>query len=172
MENQVYKGQFIRVTEEDINKTVFERVYIQDSITIFAFDDNLDLIFVKENRPHETPAFRWKPVTGFFESDTDISGNANRELQEEIGKKAKIIIPFFEIVHTGTINIRQYFVIAKELTDSKLPNPDGEDSIVSIRTVPLQEAVNSALEGDLAKGATAYGLLKLHLELERGIIKL
>jgi len=172
MENKVYKGQFVQVTEEEIQGSVYERVYIRSAMTIFPVDDNKRILFIKEKRLHETPSVRWKPVTGYFEEDQSLEENANRELQEEIGKKAGSITHFFSMQLTGTINIVQKFVIARDLQDSKVPNPDGEDTILEIAALDLEEIRERTLGGEFAKGSVGYGLLKLYFEVKEGIIRL
>ncbi len=172
MEEYVYKGNFLQVSEEEINGEIYERAYIRDAMTIFPFDNKGNILIIKENRVHEKPSIRWKPVTGFYEYEYDYSGNVNRELQEEIGFKARTITPYFEIKQTGTINITQYFAIATQLEPSKLPNPDGEESIMEIAAIPIDEALTRTLSGELVRGTAGYALLKLCIEIENGHLKL
>jgi 8-oxo-dGTP pyrophosphatase MutT (NUDIX family) len=172
MEKKVYNGQFVQVTEEEIQGSLYERVYIRNAMTIFPVDDKKRILFIKEKRLHETPPVRWKPVTGYFEEGQSLEENANRELQEEIGKKAGSITPFFSMHITGTINIVQKFVIARDLQDSKVPNPDGEDTILEIAALDLEEILDRTLGGEFAKGSVGYGLLKLYYEVKNGTISL
>ena len=172
MEKQAYNGNFVKVTEEEIDGAVYERVYIRNSMTIFPIDDKGRVFFIREKRVHENPPVRWKPVTGYIEEGFSLEENANRELQEEIGKKAEIIEPFFQIRLTGTINIVQNFVIARQLSDSKLPNPDGEDTVLEASPLALDEILKRTLDGEFAKGSVGYGLMKLCYEVKNGIISL
>jgi ADP-ribose pyrophosphatase YjhB (NUDIX family) len=172
MEHTVYRGKFIRVTEDIIDGTLYERAYIRDSVTIFAVDDDKNLYFIREKRPHETPPERWKAVTGFLEEGETVEENANRELQEEIGKRAGEIRLLLSVRHSGTINLTQHFVLARKLENRKLPNPDGEDSILEIRTLSLKEAVAWSLDGRLARGGGGYGLLKLNYDVNAGLVRL
>jgi len=168
MEQNVYGGKFVTVTEEVIDNCVYERVYIQNAMTILPVDDQGRILFIKEKRIHETPQIRWKPVTGYFETGFNLEENANRELQEEIGKKAESITPFFQMQLSGTVNMTQYFVIARNLFNSKLPNPDGEDTILDIAPLDMEEILKRTLEGEFAKGSVGYGLMKLYYEIQHG----
>ena len=168
MEENVYQGRFVRVTEEIIDGAVYERVYMRHSVTIFPFDPEGRLIVIQEKRVHETPRIRWKPVTGFWEEGFDLVENVNRELQEEVGKKAGVIQPYFEISSTGSFNIIQRFAVAWDLADSKIPNPDGEDTIVSIKHLDLEEVLQRTLSGELSKGSVGYGLMRLYHDIRRG----
>ncbi|MFC1584183.1 NUDIX hydrolase [Fibrobacterota bacterium] len=172
MEKPVYNGRFVKVTEEEISGSVYERVYVQNAMTILPIDSRGRVLFIKEKRAHERPPMRWKPVTGYFEEGYSLEENANRELQEEIGKKAEVIEPFFKMNISGTINITQHFVIARGLTDSKIPNPDGEDTIMEIAPLTLDEILERTLNGEFAKGSVGYGLMKLYYEVKNGTLSL
>lgn len=172
MERTAYKGNFIRVTEETIDGSLYERAYVRDSVTVFAVDEDKNLFFIREKRPHETPPERWKAVTGFLEEGETVEDNANRELQEEIGKRAGELRLLLSIRHSGTINLTQHFVLARRLENHKLPNPDGEDSILEITKLSLKEAVAWTLDGRLARGGGGYGLLKLNHDVETGLVSL
>ena len=167
-----YNGKFIQVMEEDIEGAIYEKVFIQDSLTIFPFNSKGELLLIKEKRVHESPPISWKCVTGFYEHEYDLEGNANRELQEEIGKKAGTITPFFDIRQSGTFNTHQHFVIATDLTDSKIPNPDGEDTIIEVKAVGLDEVFTRTINGELSRGAAGYGILRLIHEIKVKSIKI
>lgn len=165
-----YQGEFLAVHELTVGNQIFEKAYITPGITIFPITERQTLLLVKEFRPHETPSVRWKPVTGFFESQFSYEENVSRELQEEIGFLPKKILPYFEERQTGTINVVSYFALALNLTPSKLPNPDGEDTILEFREFSFHEVLQKTLTGDLAGGRTAFALLKLCLEFKEGKI--
>jgi len=171
-EDVVYSGNFIKVTEENIQGAIYERAYINHALTIFPIDDNGRLILIKENRVHEKPNIRWKPVTGFYEDEFSFKENVNRELQEEIGLKASKIRPYFEIKQTGTINMTHYFAVASDLTESKIPNPDGEESILEISSINMEEVFERTLSGELVRGSSGYGLLKLYYDIKNGALVL
>jgi len=166
-----YEGKFIQVSEEVIDEKVFERVYIHDSMVIFPITNEGKILFIKEYRPHEKPNERWKPVTGFYESG-DLTENVNRELQEEIGKIASKVELYFKVKPSGTINSTTYFAIARDLTDSKLPNPDGEETILDVHALSLDEMVERTVNGEFAKGIAAYAIMRMHYEVGKGILLL
>ncbi len=172
MENPAYQGKFVRVTEEEIEGSVYERVYLRHALTVLPIDNKGRVLFIKERRLHETPSIRWKPVTGFLEEYGTVEENANRELQEEIGKIADSIQPYFHVRHTGTLNLEQHFVIARGLRDNKLPNPDGENSIIEVAALGLDEILKRALDGEFARGTVGFVLMKLYYEIKNGIIEL
>ena len=69
MENKVYQGQIVTVTEEKIENINWERVYLPNGVIIFPMNDQGQILMVEEKRPHENPPFRIKPVSGILEPD-------------------------------------------------------------------------------------------------------
>ncbi|MDP2907835.1 MAG: NUDIX domain-containing protein [Nanoarchaeota archaeon] len=172
MEKTVYNGKFIKVTEEEIEGKTYERAYVIEPIIILPFNEKGELLIIKEKRLHEKPKIRWKLVTGVYEKDVSLEENVNRELQEEIGKKASKIKHYLTVKTTGTLNeVKRYF-IATGLIDSKIPNPDGEDSIIKVKPLSLEKVVEKTLKGKLSTGTTGYVLLKLYHDIIEGKISI
>lgn len=172
MEQQVYGGRFIQVTEERIGKSLYERAYLKHSVTVFPVDAQGRMLFIQECRVHENPQVRWKSVTGFLEEGATVEENANRELQEEIGQKAGSLEVIETMRLTGTINMAQHYVLARDLSEAKLPNPDGEASILAVAALPLDEVLRRTLTGEIARGAGAFVLLRLLYQVEKGLRRL
>jgi 8-oxo-dGTP pyrophosphatase MutT (NUDIX family) len=156
-----YHGKYIQIEESFIEGKLWEKAYFRPGIVIFPITDEGKIILVKEKRPHENPTFRLKPVTGIFEPEFSVEENALREMQEEIGRSAKTIELFLELQSTGTVNNKQYFVLAKELFAKKVPNPDGEDSIQEILEVTINELEEMVWSMKLPWGQSTLGIFKL-----------
>jgi len=56
MENEIYVGKIIKVTEEMINGITWERAYLPNGVIVFPITGDGKIILVKEKRPHENPA--------------------------------------------------------------------------------------------------------------------
>lgn len=168
MENEVYKGQIVRVTEEKIGEIKWERVYLPHGVVIFPIDDDGKILMVEEKRPHENPPVRIKPVSGILETDRGTPEyNAQREMQEEIGFKADILENFFTLRGSGTVNHTQYFFIARNLIPSKLPNPDGEDTIMSIKRFTPDELMERYQTEEIRWSMSTLGFFKLYQLLKK-----
>ena len=140
MEEIKYQGKFIKVTEEKIEDNIWERVYLQNGVQVFAIDHDNKFLLVEEKRPHEIHPTRLKFVTGLMDdNETDPLLTANRELQEEIGYKAQDLKIINHRHTSGTLNNHFYQILAKDLVPSKIPNPDGEDTIVKIHRFSMTE---------------------------------
>lgn len=163
MQNQVYKGQIVQVTEEKIDNITWERVFLPSGVIIFPINDKGEILMVEEKRPHENPPVRIKPVSGILESDKGTPAeNAQREMQEEIGYKATSLENFWTLKGSGTINHEQYFFVAKGLVPSKLPNPDGEDTIMAIKAFTVEELMQKYLSDEIKWSMSTLGFFRLY----------
>lgn len=169
MEDLKYNGKIIQVTEETLNGLVWERCYLPDGVIVFPFTKEGKILFVKESRPHETPTVRLKPVSGILEKEKGSpEENANRELQEEIGFKAEKLENFLTLKSNGTVNNTQYFFMATGLSVSKLPNPDGEDTILEIVELGLEELHELYMNETIRWSHSTLGFLKLYSMIQSG----
>lgn len=162
MEKQVYKGQIVRVTEEVIGGITWERAYLPSGVIIFPINEEGKVLMVEEKRPHENPPVRIKPVSGILESDKGSpEENAQREMQEEIGFKAGKIENYWTMKSTGTVNSEQHFFVARDLLASKFPNPDGEDTIMSVKAFTLEELREKYLNDEIKWSMSTLGFFRL-----------
>ncbi len=162
MEREAYKGNIIRVTEEKIGDITWERAYLPDGVIIFPITDDGKILLIEEKRPHENPPVRIKPVSGILEHEkgTPVE-NAQREMQEEIGFKAQDMQLLWTMKGSGTVNNNQYFFVARNLVPSKLPNPDGEDTILGMRPFTPQELWETILSDQIRWSMSTLGIIRL-----------
>ena len=162
MENEVYKGNIIRITEQDIEGIVWERAYLPNGVIVFPITSDGKIVLIKEKRPHENPPVRIKPVSGILELDKgDPEENAQREMQEEIGLRAGKMELLWTMKSTGTVNNEQYFFIARDLIPSKLPNPDGEDVIMELIEFSPQELLQVLMKDEIKWSMSTLGIFRL-----------
>ena len=147
MERTVYKGNFIEVKELKVGNHTWEKAYFPDSLVIFPITKDNEIIMVEELRPHEDNQVIQKFVTGHIEKGEDVLDCANRELQEEAGFKSNKLTEILVHRSSGTINSNFYFVMAEDLEVSKLPNPDGEDTILNVKKIKLN-TIKQQLENE------------------------
>lgn len=167
MEKEVYKGQIIQVTEEVIEGITWERAYLPDGVIIFPIADDGKIIMIKEKRPHEDPPFRIKPISGMLEPEKGSpEENAQRELQEEVGLKAGELENFWTSKSSGTVNCVHYFYIARNLSASKLPNPDGEDTIMEVISFDIEELMQKFLKDEIRWSMSTLGFFRLYNQLK------
>lgn len=162
MEKEVYKGNILRVTEEVIGGITWEKVHLPSGVIIFPITDEGKIILIRERRPHENPPVRIKPVSGILEEKLGSpEENAQREMQEEIGLRARDIKLLMTLKSTGTVTHTQYFFVARGLEAAKLPNPDGEEVIEALIEYTPEE-LRSALKNDQIKWSmSTLGMFRL-----------
>jgi len=171
MESVKYKGSFIKVTEEKINGIVWERAYLKSGVQVFPMTEDGKIYLIEEKRPHENNPIRLKFVTGLMDKEgEDPLSTANRELQEEIGYKAEHLKILTHRHTTGTINNHFYQILATGLVKSKIPNPDGEDSIVSIKPYSIEEIFELLDNEKLPWSMGALGILKIQRMQKKGLL--
>lgn len=161
MENFKYSGKFIQVSEVNIDNQIWEKAYLPSGVILFPFNNDGKLMVIREKRPHEENKSRLKFVSGHLEDTENVLETANRELQEEVGFKSLNLQIFHEHHSSGTINNSLYFVLAKNLVPSKLPNPDGEETIMEVLYYELSEVKEMLLNGKIPFTFPALGVFKL-----------
>lgn len=162
MENEVYKGQIVRVTEEKIGHINWERVYVPNGVIVFPIDKEGRILLIEEKRPHENPPVRIKPVSGILEPEKGTPmENAQREMQEEIGLKALKMEHLWTMKGSGTINHEQHFFVARDLVASKLPNPDGEETIMGIIPFTPADLMQKLMNDELRWSMSTLGIFRL-----------
>jgi 8-oxo-dGTP pyrophosphatase MutT (NUDIX family) len=168
MEKEVYKGNIIRVTEEKIGAINWERVHLPDGVIIYPVNEQGQVLMIEEKRPHEDPPVRIKAVSGILEYDKGTpEENAQRELQEEVGFRAGSLERLMVMKGTGTVSNTQYYFIARDLTPSKLPNPDGEDTIIGYRFYEPGELLRMFMADEIKWSMSTLGFLRLYHSLQK-----
>ena len=162
MEQVVYKGEIIKVTTEKIGEILWERAYLPHGVIIYPITKEGKILLINEKRPHENPPHRVKAVSGILEPEKGSpEENAQREMQEEIGFKAGKLEHLWTLTGTGTINQYQHFFIARDLIASKLPNPDGEETIMEILEYAPEEILKMLMEDQMKWSLSTLGLFRL-----------
>ncbi len=161
METTKYQGKYMRVTEEFIEGNNWERCYLRDGVIIYALDENEKFILIQEKRPHEIEKVRLRFPAGHLEEGISVLENANKELREELGIRAKEVSEFFKIRTSGTVNNTVHFVLAKDFVKDPLPNPDG-DVILSIERYSKEEILDLIMQDKLRWSTAVLGFMRLH----------
>ena len=169
MEITKYEGKFIKVTEQEIDNAIWERAYIQSGVQVFPLTKEGKVYLIEERRPHEVNPIRLKFVTGLMDKEgEDPLETANREMQEEIGFKANHLEILMHRQSSGTINQHFYQVIATDLTPLKIPNPDGEETIVSIKAYSIDEVIDFFESGKIKWGIDALAIYRIKEMITNG----
>ncbi len=162
-----YSGRFVQVKESVIDGHKWEKVFLPDSLVVFPIDSENRIVMIEEKRPHETTPSRLKFVTGHLEPNESSLVSANREMMEEIGFKAHKLTEFYKHESSGTLNSMFHFIAARDLEPKKIPNPDGEESILKVVHIPIPEIESMLYEYKLNWTLSSLGffqILKMYKE--------
>ena len=122
MQEIKYSGNYITVTEENINNHIFERVKLRRGVHIIPYRDDGKILLIYERRVHERD-IRWKLVSGWVDKEhKTILEHAQEELAEEVGYSAEQWREFYNTDRNDlTFSTSTYYFTCTHLT--KLENP-------------------------------------------------
>ena len=137
----------------------------QPVVVVIPIDSNNNVILVRQYRYPVGAALLEAPAGG-VEGSEQLQDCAQRELQEEVGHKArsmKDIGRFWASPGISTELIHAY--VARDLVPSQL-EPDPDENIV-IERYPLSRVAGLIREGEIQDGKTIAALLILTCVLEQ-----
>lgn len=161
-EKTFYRGNYVKLTEQYVGNIIFEKAYIRGAVIVFPMEEDGRIYFIKERRPHEEIKERWKPVTGFLEDNSNWEEDSQKELQEEIGKKAEKLTLLSHVKNRGSVNVDKYFVLAEGLSDSKIDGADDEGLILDKKLFSLDELLEKTITGEIYFNFDSLGIFLLH----------
>jgi 8-oxo-dGTP pyrophosphatase MutT (NUDIX family) len=135
------------------------------AIGIIPLDENNNTWLVGQYR-YVPDVYSWEIPMGGGPLDIDPLESAKRELKEETGFSAA---HWDVLMHLHTSNSitdeRGIVYVAKDLTEGDTEFGETED--LQIVKLPLQEAVERVLQGEITDAISVAGLLKLAMETDR-----
>ena len=173
----IYKGSVIKLRVDNAilpnGKTATREVVEHPGgVCVLPVDKNGDVLLVKQFRyPYmeetlEVPAGK-RDKAG--DSDPLVCGK--RELKEETGATAGTYIPIGTLYPSpGYCDEVIYMYIALDLTFGKA-QPD-EDEFINLCRMPLKEAVDMVLRGEIPDSKTQAAILKAEIMLKKGELPL
>lgn len=170
----VFEGNIFNIKRRDItypNGEVERHEYCErfNSATILAFDKNNNLLLTREFRVG-TNAYIWFMPTGKIDKGETPVESAQRELREEIGKRAEIIKPIFSGPASSSYFLWDVFVFAaKDLIDDPLV-PEEKFPIELVPT-PMDKAVQMAMDGTIENQFLAFYIIRFDYMLKHGQFK-
>jgi 8-oxo-dGTP pyrophosphatase MutT (NUDIX family) len=136
------------------------------AIGIVPLDDDWNTWLVGQYR-YTLGRYSWEIPEGGCPEGTDMLESAQRELLEETGISAKIWTPLLEM-HTSNSVTDEYGVayMAQGLTFGEAHPEETED--LRVRKMPLEEAVQMVLNGDITDSLSMIALMKVELLRKSG----
>ena len=160
----IYKGRKFSFCSDDVllpNGDTSKRDYIKHpgGVTVAALNDKNELYFVKQFRYPFMGVVTELPA-GTLEINEDPLEAGKRELREETGIVGGEYYSLGEFYpSTGYTNeiIYLYYTRVKEIKNQNLD----EDEFINVVKIPLKEAYQMVLKGELKDGKSQAAILKL-----------
>lgn len=163
---EIYKGKILDVTRDTVilengEKTFREVIHHNGGVCVVPLTDEGEVIFVKQFRYPFKKVLTEIPA-GKLEKGENPLECGIRELKEEVGAKAKEIIPLGCLYPTVAYDTEIiYMYLAKGLTFSE--QSLDEDEFLDIVKIPLEDAYKMAMNGELPDSKTQLAILKTYI---------
>jgi ADP-ribose pyrophosphatase len=132
------------------------------AVAILALDDADRVLMIRQYR-HPVGGLLWDLPAGLLDQEGEsLLAAAQRELREETGYAAAewhSLLDYYSSPGFSTERIRVFLARGMtELTDRGY-EPTDEEATIVLRWVPMREAVDAVLSGDIHNGVAATGIL-------------
>lgn len=159
----VFSGRIVSLTVEDVRLPNGERIELEvvrhpGGAAVVALDEADRVCLLRQYR-HAVGGWLWELPAGKLEADEAPAETARRELAEEAGVVASEWLDLGRVVSSpGVFTEVVHLFLARSLAPATAAREHGE--VFETHWVPLREAVDRALGGDIVDGKTAIGLLR------------
>lgn len=167
MEQEQFVGRILRVTTEEKNGKIWERVYMPGSVHAILITDEGKIRLTTEKKIGRNE-LKEKFQAGIVEQGEQPLDAAKRELLEELGIEATSWEVFETIEVNETVNTFRIYYLARGLKEVS-DNVDGE--ILSTADYTLDELFDRAMNGEFGVQTQAI-IARLHYKVTRGEIRL
>jgi 8-oxo-dGTP pyrophosphatase MutT (NUDIX family) len=169
-----YDNAWICVEHHDVltpggNPGVYGVVHFKNlAIGIIPLDPNGDTWIVGQYRyPHR--AYSWEIPEGGGRLGEDPLLSAQRELEEEVGLRARRWDLLLEMDLSNSVTDERCLIyLARDLESCESHPEDTEDLVV--RRIPFAELHRGVVDGEYRDSLTIAGVLKLQYLLDKGLV--
>ncbi len=158
---EVYRNPWIRVTEYSVQRPdgemgIYGVVDPGDNATIVALDEEERISLVGEFR-YVTQQQQWMLPSGKVEDGEEPLAAARRELAEEAGVEAGEWASLGAYhLSNGILKQVSHIFLARGLQPTEA-RPEGTE-VFAMRRLPLREAVDACLRGEIADAPSVLGI--------------
>ena len=133
------------------------------AVAIVALDDDRNVVLVRQYR-HPVGRRLWELPAGLLDmGDEPPHDTAARELEEEAGLAAqqwRVLVDVISAPGFSDESVRVY--LATGLTDVDRPEAHDEEADLTVKRVPLDDAVQMVLAGEIVNSLAVAGILAAH----------
>lgn len=159
----VYEGNLVRVRQDTVVQPrgtvcTYEYAEVKPGASVLALHDNGDVVLVREWK-YALDGPSLEVVSGGLEPGEDPLDGAQRELREEAGLVAREWVPMGRVDPFTTMLVcPTSLYIARGLEAVAHEREEGE--VMEVRRVPLPEAVDLVMRGEITHAASCALILK------------
>jgi ADP-ribose pyrophosphatase len=133
------------------------------AVAIVALDDDRNVVLVHQYR-HPIGRRLWELPAGLLDmGDEPPHATAARELEEEAGLAAgqwRVLVDLISAPGFSDESVRVF--LATGLTDVGRPEAHDEEADMTVKRVPLDDAVHMVLAGEIVNSLAVAGILAAH----------
>ncbi len=158
----VFEGRVVSLRVDEVllpggGTSTREVIDHRPAVVIVPIDDSGNLLMVRQYRYAVGETLLEAPA-GVVEDGEDPDETAQRELQEEVGRKAGDLRKLGEFWATpGFCNELMHAYVARDLSHSSLAADDDEN--ITVVAVPVAEALDMIASGEIRDAKTIAALL-------------
>ncbi|PIB34772.1 DNA mismatch repair protein MutT [Reichenbachiella sp. 5M10] len=171
---EIYSNPWIQLEEHQVinprgGQGIYGKVHFKGkAIAIIPIDEEGNTWLVGQYR-YTLDEYSWEVPMGGGPLDEDIVEAGRRELKEETGLIAERWDNIARIHTSNSVTDEEGFIfVARGLTQGETEFDETED--LAIRKLPLQEAVEMVMSGEITDSLSMAGLLKVDRLLANGQI--
>lgn len=169
-----YDNNWIRVREDNVitpagKPGIYGVVHFKSiAVAIIPLDDDNNTWIVGQFR-YPTQTYEWEIVEGGCPIGSSPEATAHRELLEECGIQAKVMIPILEmqLSNSATDEVSVSYV-ARHLSFTK-SEPE-ETEMLEVKKISFDELFEMVLRGEIKDGLSVASIFKCKWMLDRGLI--
>lgn len=168
---KIYENPWIEVSHHEVltptgTAGIYGVVHFKGrAVGIIPIDDEGNTWLVKQSR-YTLNTYTWEIPEGGAPAGEDTLDAAKRELEEEVGLKARHWRELLTIHQSNSVSDEVGIVyVAEGLSPGQQQLEETED--IEVRKLPLTEAIQMVKDGIITDSMSVAGLLRLALDLDR-----
>ncbi|HLW21051.1 MAG TPA: NUDIX hydrolase [Cyclobacteriaceae bacterium] len=160
----IYSNPWIKLEEHDVitpagTEGIYGKVLFQNkAVAIIPVDEEGNTWLIGQFR-YTLNEYSWEIPMGGGPLGSSVLKSAQRELKEETGLLANKWTEIMRIHPSNSVSDEEGFVfLAEELTPGQTEFEDTE--VLEIQKIPLNEAIEMVMKGEITDAISVAGLLK------------